>query len=229
MEEKKKDILEKGAILQRDGQTYAIAAHIPGGIITPGQLRTIADAAERYGVSLLKMDSGQRMIIVGIKEEDLDNIWKDLGILPGAAIGLCVHFVKFCPGSGFCRFGLQDSIILGKELDKMYHGFPMPSKFKIGISGCSFSCAESWVKDLGFIGTKIGWKVMAGGTAGIKPRIADMLTQVNSDGEALRLTEKILKYCNANLQKKKRLAVHIEEIGIDEFKKALEIQEQTRK
>ena len=30
-----KDMLEKGAIVQRDKETFAIAPHIPGGIIEP--------------------------------------------------------------------------------------------------------------------------------------------------------------------------------------------------
>lgn len=31
----KKDLLEKGAIVQRDQETFAIAPHIPGGITSP--------------------------------------------------------------------------------------------------------------------------------------------------------------------------------------------------
>ena len=34
------DILEKGAILQRDKETFAIAPHIPGGITNPEQPNT---------------------------------------------------------------------------------------------------------------------------------------------------------------------------------------------
>lgn len=41
-----KDMLEKGAISQRDGKTFAVAPHIPGGIIDVAGLRKIADIAE---------------------------------------------------------------------------------------------------------------------------------------------------------------------------------------
>ena len=45
-----RDMLEKGAILQRDG-TYAIAPHIPGGIITdPELLVRIANVAKNTTV-----------------------------------------------------------------------------------------------------------------------------------------------------------------------------------
>ncbi|MDY6850217.1 MAG: NAD(P)/FAD-dependent oxidoreductase, partial [Thermodesulfobacteriota bacterium] len=53
----KKDILEKGAIIQRDKQTYAVAPHIPGGITNADQLRKIADVAEKYQAQALKITS----------------------------------------------------------------------------------------------------------------------------------------------------------------------------
>ena len=51
----KGDLPEKAAILQRDGETYAIAPHIPGGIVYPETLRKLADIAEKYGAAALKV------------------------------------------------------------------------------------------------------------------------------------------------------------------------------
>jgi hypothetical protein len=48
---------EKGAILQRDNQTYAIAPHIPCGVVTPQLLRKLADVAEKYGTKALNASS----------------------------------------------------------------------------------------------------------------------------------------------------------------------------
>jgi len=53
----KKDILEKGAILQRDRETYAIAPHIPGGITDTTTLRRICDVADKYGIEAIKITS----------------------------------------------------------------------------------------------------------------------------------------------------------------------------
>ncbi len=55
----KGDLPEKAAILQRDGETYAIAPHIPGGIVYPETLRKIADIAEKYGAAALKITSAR--------------------------------------------------------------------------------------------------------------------------------------------------------------------------
>jgi len=212
-----KDIPEKGAIIQRDKETFAIAPHIPGGIITPAGLRKIADVAEKYHSKVLKITSAQRIAIVGISPGDIDKAWADLGMKPGAAIGLCVRSVKICPGTTFCKRGQQDSVSVGLKLDEKYHGMQLPWKFKIGVSGCGNSCAESAVKDLGLIGTSKGWKILVGGCSGFKPRVGQLLAENLSDEEAMNLVEKIINYYGAHA-KKQRLGEFIDEVGFDRFK-----------
>lgn len=211
-----KDLMEKGAILQRDKETYAIAPHIAGGIIDPAGLKKIAEVAEKYNAAALKITSAQRIAIVGLKPEDLDFAWADLGMKPGAAIGLCVRSVKICPGTTFCKRGLQDSVGVGLKLDELYHGMDMPSKFKMGVSGCPNSCAEPAVKDLGLMGTAKGWTVLVGGNAARKPRLGIVLAEALSDEEALALVDKVIKYYKANAEKQ-RLGEFIEEIGFEKF------------
>jgi NAD(P)H-nitrite reductase large subunit len=106
------------------------------------------------------------------------------------------------------------------EFDKRYHGMELPSKFKIGVSGCANSCAESWIKDLGFIGMPKGWKVVVGGSAGPAPAIAEVLAENLSEDEAMELADKIINYYK-NCDTKKRLGRYIKEIGLEEFKKAV--------
>jgi NAD(P)H-nitrite reductase large subunit len=216
------DILAKGAILQRDKETYAIAPHIPGGLITDfALLRRLAEVAEKYHAQAIKLTSAQRLAIVGLQAEDLDQIWQELGMIPGAAIGLCVRSVKFCPGTDFCRLGLQDAVKVGLALDGKYHGFQLPYKFKIGVSGCPNSCAESAAKDIGLVGFKNGWRVYAGGfLSGIKPRLADVIAEELDDMQALQLVDRVIEwFLQAN--KKRRLGKIIDEIGLDAFKQAL--------
>ncbi len=62
---------EKGAILQRDKLTYAIAPHIPCGVVSPATLRKIADVAEKYGAAAIKVTSAQRIAIVGLRRSRL--------------------------------------------------------------------------------------------------------------------------------------------------------------
>jgi NAD(P)H-nitrite reductase large subunit len=212
------DLLEKGAIVQRDRKTYAIAPHIPGGIIDAAGLRRIADVAEKYGAGVLKLTSAQRIAIVGIAPEDIDAAWEDLGMKPGAAIGLCIRSVKICPGTTFCKRGKQDSVSVGLKLDEIYHGMPMPSKFKIGVSGCANSCAESLVKDIGLIGSTKGWKVTIGGASGAKARVGEVLAEDLSNEQAFDLVKRVVDLYKAS-GTKKRLGSYIDEVGFESFKR----------
>jgi len=69
--EKKNDIPEKGAVVQRDRETYAIAPDTPAGVVSPDALRKIAEVAEKYGAAAIKITSAQRMVIVGLQEADI--------------------------------------------------------------------------------------------------------------------------------------------------------------
>ncbi|QLC49351.1 NAD(P)/FAD-dependent oxidoreductase [Methanolobus zinderi] len=220
--ERSRDLLEKGAILQRDKQTYAIAPHLPGGIVSAEQMRKIADVAEKYDAATLKVTSSQRVAIVGLKEEDLDNAWDDLGIKPGAAIGVCVRSIKICPGTTFCKRGQQDSVGLGLKLDEKYHGMPLPSKFKMAVSGCANSCSEPAIKDIGIMGTRKGYTVMVGGNAALKPRIGDIIADELDEDEVLDLVDRIIKFTKNN-DSKHRLGRVIDEMGLDKFKEEVGI------
>ena len=212
---------EKGAVLQRDKETYAIVPHVPLGVVTPEFLRKLADVAEKYGVSAMKLTSADRIVLVGLKEEDIDKVWEELGVAPGAAVGACVRSVKVCPGTTFCRLGQQDSLNLGAELDKRYHGYKLPGKFKIGVAGCVNDCAETCIKDLGFVGKSKGWTVKVGGSGGMRARLAQTLVENLSTEEALEIAEKIIKYFEANAKKQDRLGRLIDRVGFEEFKKAI--------
>jgi NAD(P)H-nitrite reductase large subunit len=216
------DLLEKGAIIQRDKATYAIAPHIPGGLITDfNLLHRIADVADKYGAQAIKLTSAARFAIVGLKPEDLDAIWQELGMVPGAAIGLCVRSIKICPGTTYCRFGMQDAVGLGLQLDEKYHGLPLPYKFKIGVSGCPNNCSEASIKDLGLVGAAKGWRVLAGGLgSGLSPRLADVIATNLNDDEALALAARVLDWFE-KAGKKKRLGKIIDEIGLPRFKEEL--------
>jgi len=212
---------EKGAIIQKDKETYAIAAHTPCGIVTPDLLRKIADVAEKYNAQALKITGAARIAIVGVREEDIDNIWQELGLKPGAAVGLCVRSVRACPGTNFCKIGKQDALGMGMKLDEIYHGMELPGKFKMAVSGCKLNCAESWVRDVGLYGESNGWTLVIGGNVGAKPRIAQELITDLDDARALEAIEGVIHYYEENGKKGERLGKMIDRIGFETVKTAL--------
>ena len=210
-----------GAILQRDKETYAIVPRTHVGMVTPQVLETIARVVKKYEIPVIKITSGQRMALVGLKEGDVAPAWKDLGLDIGRATELCVHYVQACPGTAVCRFGVQDSLGLGLEVEKLFAGLELPAKVKFGISGCPMCCGESYVRDVGVLGKKKGWTVIFGGNGGGRPRIGDVLAEDLGMEEVIDLSKRCLEYYAANGKKKERTSRFIERIGIDAFKAAV--------
>ncbi len=71
-----------GEIHLQDG-TFSVIPRMYGGVTSPGELRKIADVAEKYDVKTVKVTGGQRLDLLGVKKEDLPAIWADLGMPSG--------------------------------------------------------------------------------------------------------------------------------------------------
>ncbi|SDE22348.1 DUF1858 domain-containing protein [Sporomusa acidovorans] len=212
-------MLPKGANLQkiREGKrTYAITPHLPGGFIKPEVMQKYVDVSKKYG-GTMKLTSAQRIMITGLKAEDIDSVWQELGMQPALGFANCVRSVKICPGIAFCKRGKQDSIKLGLELDRRYIKKEMPSRIKMGVSGCPNSCAEAIIKDVGAIGTDTGWDIYVGGSAGSHPRLADKLIESLNYDDALRVIDIVMRYYQqyADIE---RIGQFIDRIGWGKFK-----------
>jgi NAD(P)H-nitrite reductase large subunit len=135
----------RGAIIQRDKKTYAVVPRTPMGLVTPDILENIAKVARKHEIPVIKITSAQRMALVGMKPEIVEEVWQELGLDVGPAVEVCVHYVQACPGNTLCKFGLQDSLGLGGPLETIFVGRQPPAKAKISISDRPFSCGEGYV------------------------------------------------------------------------------------
>ena len=118
------------ANIQKDG-TYSVVPRMWGGMTSSNELRAIADVVDRFDIPSVKVTGGQRIDLLGIKKEDLREVWADLGkvgFVSGHAYAKGLRTVKTCVGSDWCRFGTQDSTGLGIELEKFMWGSWTPSK-----------------------------------------------------------------------------------------------------
>ncbi len=215
----------KGAILQRDKETYAIVPRIPGGMAKLEHFKAITDVAEKYNVPIIKITAGHRLALIGMKGDVVDDIWKDLNMDPGKAVGLCLHYVQACPGNAVCSYGKRDSLGLGNEIEEIFYHMELPAKLKIGISGCGFCCGESYVRDIGILAKNKGWTLVFGGNSGRKPRVGDVIVEDIEKEELIDLVRRCLDYYAANSKKRERTARFIERIGIDTFKEAIALKE----
>ncbi len=210
-----------GAILQRDKKSYAIVPRTPVGLVSAEDLESIVRVVRKYQIPVIKITSGQRFALVGMQKDDVDNIWNDLGMDVGRATELCLHYVQACPGTAVCRYGVQDALGLGMEIEKFFSLMELPAKVKIGISGCPFCCGESFVRDIGILGKKNGWTFIVGGSSARRPRIGDVLKEDLTRDEVIDLTKRSLEYYGAKAKKRQRMARFVDRIGIENLKEAL--------
>jgi nitrite reductase (NADH) large subunit len=180
------------ANIQKDG-TYSVIPRMWGGETTSADLRRIADVVDKYQIPTVKVTGGQRIDLLGVKKEDLPAVWKDLGMPSGLAYAKGLRTVKTCVGSEWCRFGTQNSTLLGQQMEKALARMYSPHKVKIAVSGCPRNCAESGIKDVGVIGVDSGWEIYIGGNGGIKTEVAHFFTK-------LKTHEEVLEYAGAFLQ-----------------------------
>ncbi|MDO9004359.1 MAG: nitrite reductase large subunit NirB [Aquabacterium sp.] len=208
------------ANIQKDG-TYSVIPRMFGGETTAADLRRIADVADKYQVPTIKVTGGQRIDLLGVKKEDLVNVWKDLDMPCGHAYAKALRTVKTCVGSEWCRFGTQNSSQLGIDLEKALWKMYAPHKVKIAVSGCPRNCAESGIKDVGIIGVDSGWEVYVGGNGGIKTEVAHFFTK-------LKTAEEVMEYSGAFLQLYREEGWYLERtvhwihrVGLDYVKKKI--------
>ena len=207
------------AVLQkvRDGKrTFAITPRISGGFITPEDLIKLAEVAKKYR-GQLKITSGQRIAILGIKAEDVDLAWEELGMDPGVKSPYSVKNVEVCPAS-FCKRARQNSMKLGLKLEKKYYGRPAPNRVKIAVVGCLNACMSANGKDITVLANEDGFIVRAGGSAGYHPRIPDDIAKDLTEQEAEKMVDAIFDFYVDTANVGEKLGLYIDRIGIDAFK-----------
>lgn len=208
------------ANIQNDG-TYSVIPRMRGGKTDPQQLLLIAKAAEKYDVPLVKITGSQRIGLYGVKKQDLPKIWKDLDMSAAEAYAKAVRSVKTCVGKNFCRFGTQDSMGLGIKLEERYEFIDTPHKFKMGISACPRSCAESCVKDFGVIGVENGFQIYIGGNGGTTVQESHFLKTVETEEEVIEICGAFLEYYRETGVYAERTAPWIDRLGFDHVKDVL--------
>ncbi|MCL7748652.1 nitrite reductase large subunit NirB [Halalkalibacter alkaliphilus] len=208
------------ANIQKDG-TYSVIPRMYGGVTTAKDLRKLADIAEKYDVQLLKITGGQRIGLYGLEKEKLPAVWEDLGMPSGYAYGKTLRTVKTCVGAQFCRFGTQDSMSLGIELEKRFERLDTPHKVKMGVSACPRNCAEAGIKDVGIVGLDGGWEIYVAGNGGTDLRAGDLLCKVKTEEEVYEITGAYLQYYRETALYLERTSTWVERVGLDHVKEVL--------
>jgi nitrite reductase (NADH) large subunit len=210
------------ANIQKDG-TFSVVPRMWAGETNSSELRRIADVVDKYNIPTVKVTGGQRIDLLGVKKEDLTKVWADLGMPSGHAYGKTLRTVKTCVGSEWCRFGTQDSTLMGKQLERALWRMAAPHKVKLAVSGCPRNCAESGIKDVGVIGVDSGFEIYVAGNGGIKTDVAEFYTKVKTHEEVLEVSKAFLQLYREEGWYLERTVHYVARVGLDYVKsKALD-------
>ena len=208
------------ANIQKDG-TYSVIPRMWGGETTADELRRIADAVDKYKIPTVKVTGGQRIDLLGVKKEDLVNVWKDIGMPSGHAYAKALRTVKTCVGSEWCRMGTQDSTQMGKDLERAMWRMYAPHKVKFAVSGCPRNCAEAGIKDVGIIGVDSGWEMYVAGNGGIKTEVAHFFVKLKTAEEVMEYTGAFMELYRTEGWYLERTVHYINRVGLDYVKKRI--------
>ncbi len=139
------------------GYCYAGVAVLRGRL-TPQQMRAAADLAERFGTSAVRTTNMQNLLIPNVRRERAGALAREL-----EAVGLPLNASAFrrgtiaCTGSEFCKLALTETKgfarRLVEDLEARLPGFDQ--ELKLHVTGCSNSCGQHWIADLGIEGKKV--------------------------------------------------------------------------
>ncbi len=208
------------ANIQKDG-TYSVIPRMWGGETTADELRRIADAVDKYKIPTVKVTGGQRIDLLGVKKEDLQAVWNDIGMPSGHAYAKALRTVKTCVGSEWCRMGTQDSTQMGKDLERAMWRMYAPHKVKFAVSGCPRNCAEAGIKDVGIIGVDSGWEMYVAGNGGIKTEVAHFFTKLKTAEEVLEYTGAFMQLYRLEGWYLERTVHYVNRVGLDYVKKKI--------
>jgi dissimilatory sulfite reductase (desulfoviridin) alpha/beta subunit len=144
---------KQGFIKQRQGEYFTIRLKILAGNITDTQLLALSVIANKYARGYVGLTARLGIEIPWVKREDLESVKVELekiDLKPGGN-GPTVRAIVACKGT-ICAHGLIDTQELCRMLDAEHFGKKLPSKFKMGISGCPNNCAKVQLNDIGLLG-----------------------------------------------------------------------------
>jgi sulfite reductase (ferredoxin) len=223
-----------GIYEQRKSGNFMLRARLAAGILTPGQMRIVAEVSEKYGDGTLHLTSRQDLQVHGVKLEGICPAASKLAevmLFTKGGGGNTLRNIAACYLAGVCPTEAFDvtpyAIGLTKQLLQDPNSCQLPRKYKIAFSGCSRDCAGASVNDLGFIGKRRegaeGFAVYIGGGMGAKSRVGEPLEEFVPAAQAYRIAEAVkrvfYKHGDRTNRQRARIRFLVESIGIDAFKK----------
>ena len=158
-----------GVHWQRRAGCCYIGVAVPVGKLSVAQMRAVADIAERYGQSEIRLTVWQNLLLPHIGAHHVNEVTDALSAAgltssPGTVMGGTVA----CTGNRGCRLSATDTkrhaVELANYLDSR---FQIDQPINLHVTGCQNSCAQHYIGDIGLLGARVGgeegYQVFIGG------------------------------------------------------------------
>ena len=164
---------------------FMLRIKIPGGQLSPAQLRGISEICNRYARGFGDITTRQTIQLHWLTIDTIEPIFKKLGELgmnSQFSCGDVPRNVVGCPLAGVAQHEIVDSSQLIQDVAKMYQDggkafSNLPRKYKTALGGCHLHCHQPQINDLGFFGVKrddgqVGYGLLVGGGLSSTPHFA---------------------------------------------------------
>jgi len=202
---------------------------IPGDA-TSEQMRTLADLADTYSQSELRVTPEQNLILPHVALADLPDLYRDLkaASLATANIGRASDIVA-CPGLDYCALATARSIPLAQDISTMLRDTGYDDAIgamKIKISGCINACGHHHLGNIGILGLDRGgvetYQLTLGGTDGDALTIGERTGRGFSADEVVPAIERlIVTYLDLREDDEETFLTAYQRLGSEPFKAAL--------
>ncbi|WP_374988711.1 nitrite reductase large subunit NirB [Priestia megaterium] len=207
------------AVLLHDG-TYAVVPQIHGGLTNVQELRNIANVAERYNISNIRLTSDQRIQLIGVKKEYLPLISEEIDRGLQQLYERTVKNVSVYIGKGKCICQYEPALALSNELDKQLEYVKTPCDIKISIASCSHIAESVTTSDIGLRRIDRGWEIYAGGSSA-EARSGELFYVAETNEEAVEISCSLIQYYRETGNYLETVGSWIERVGIVHVREVL--------
>ncbi len=221
--------LQQGIYGQRQDNKYMVRIKVPGGVLDIDQFNTTARLLNQFSDNdFASITTRQDIQLHNVSLENTPAIMgelADVGLTTREACGNTVRNVTGCPLAGVCSREHTDITQFLNTVVEHFLRHPLtqhlPRKFKMSFSGCEADCAQGLMHDLAVVAVKqdnqFGFKILAGGGLGHKPREAIVLESFLSPENLLASIEAAIsvhhRYSNRKQRAKSRIKFLVDRFG----------------
>lgn len=120
-----------------------------------------------------------------------------------------------------CQCDKQKSLKLATVFKKGLEFLAMPCLLKIGVSTCMHNGADPAIKDIGVIGTGLGWEIYAGGSSGRMIKAGELLAVAPTDKEAVQIIRGLIQYYRESAHYREQTWQWMERMGLIHVREVL--------